>query len=88
METLRQDYLRQLGSLWQDVLSSKSFSTDDSRFSSPEWTADLLARMNAAFYLLHSRFLLDMVDAVRISPKIRERIRLPIVKVKLTFHQS
>ncbi|MEN3275671.1 MAG: poly[(R)-3-hydroxyalkanoate] polymerase subunit PhaC [Massilia sp.] len=77
LETLRQDYLKKAGQLWQDFMSGKTPVLHDKRFSSSEWSANALSAFTAASYLLNSEFMLALADAVE-GPRERQRIRFTV----------
>ncbi len=71
---LQQDYMRQLSALWQDLLASKAAPVADRRFAAAEWQSNPLHAFNAAAYLLNSRFLMAMADAVEVPPRAKQKI--------------
>ncbi|NEX59807.1 class I poly(R)-hydroxyalkanoic acid synthase [Noviherbaspirillum sp. 17J57-3] len=75
---LQQDYMQQLTVLWQDMLAQKTPAIADKRFSAPVWQANPLHAFNAAVYLLNSRFLLAMADAVEAKPRAKQKIRFAV----------
>ncbi|MGE5622477.1 MAG: class I poly(R)-hydroxyalkanoic acid synthase [Bacillota bacterium] len=75
---LQSDYMQQLSKLWQEMLSSKPPVITDRRFTGPEWQSNPMAAFNAAVYLLNSRFLLAMADAVEATPRARQKIRFAV----------
>ncbi|SNS75952.1 polyhydroxyalkanoate synthase [Noviherbaspirillum humi] len=78
MAQLQQDYMQQLCALWQDAVAGKPIPVADRRFSAPEWQSNVWAAFNAATYLLNSRFLLAMVDAVDAKAKTKHKIRFAV----------
>ena len=78
MSELQQDYMQQLGMLWQGLASAHAPEVEDKRFSGPAWRANPLAAFNAAVYLLNARTLSSMVDAVESTPKVKQKIRFAI----------
>ncbi|TCS39096.1 polyhydroxyalkanoate synthase [Paucimonas lemoignei] len=75
---LQGDYLKQFTSLWQELASDKTPALEDNRFSSGEWQSNKLHAFTAAAYLLNSRFLQSMADAVQAPPKIKQRIQFAV----------
>lgn len=75
---LQSDYMQQFGALWQDLVAYKVPSIADKRFTSTAWHASQLHAFNAAAYLLNARFLQAMADAVRASPKVKQKIRFAV----------
>ncbi|HVL76365.1 MAG TPA: class I poly(R)-hydroxyalkanoic acid synthase [Noviherbaspirillum sp.] len=75
---LQADYMRQLSSLWSDMLASKTPTIADRRFGSPEWQSNPLSAFHAAVYLLNARFLNALADAVQASPRARQKIKFAV----------
>jgi len=78
MQHLQHDYMLQFSALWQGFLESKVPPISDKRFASPAWHDNPLAAFNAAAYLLNSRFMLEMVDAVQAPVKAKQKIRFSV----------
>lgn len=75
---LQADYLQQLTKLWEDALASKPPEIGDKRFSAPAWQSNSMMAFNAAAYLLNAKFLNAMADAVKATPKTRQKIRFGV----------
>ncbi|MGE5649565.1 class I poly(R)-hydroxyalkanoic acid synthase [Noviherbaspirillum sp. UKPF54] len=75
---LQNDYMQQCSSLWQEMLSSKTPAIPDRRFAGPEWQSNPMFAFNAATYLLNSRFLMAMADAVEATPRAKQKIRFAV----------
>ncbi|MES2538291.1 MAG: class I poly(R)-hydroxyalkanoic acid synthase [Pseudomonadota bacterium] len=75
---LQADYMQQLSSLWQDMMVAKTPVIPDKRFSAPGWQSNPLHAFNAASYVLNARFLMAMVDAVKATPKVKQKIRFSL----------
>jgi polyhydroxyalkanoate synthase subunit PhaC len=75
---LQKDYMEQLSGLWQDMLAQKTPVIADRRFSAPVWQANPLHAFNASVYLLNSRFLMAMADAVEAKPRAKQKIRFAV----------
>jgi len=60
LDALRNDYLQKAARLWQDVMSGKTPSFQDKRFSAPEWSANPMSAFSAASYLLNAEFLMAL----------------------------
>ncbi|KIF82622.1 class I poly(R)-hydroxyalkanoic acid synthase [Noviherbaspirillum autotrophicum] len=75
---LQNDYMQQLSSLWQEMLSSKTPAIADRRFAGPEWQSNPMFAFNAATYLLNSRFLMAMANAVEATPRAKQKIRFAV----------
>jgi polyhydroxyalkanoate synthase len=78
LESIRDDYLRKAGQLWQDLVSGKSPEIHDKRFSSSEWRENPMSAFSAASYLLNSEFMLALADAVEAGPRERQKIRFAV----------
>lgn len=78
LESIRDDYLRKAGQLWQDFVSGKSPEIHDKRFSSSEWRENPMSAFSAASYLLNSEFMLALADAVEAGPRERQKIRFAV----------
>ena len=78
MAKLQAEYLQQLGKLWENALASKPAELADKRFGAPAWQANSMMAFNAAAYLLNAKFLNAMTDAVKATPKLRQKIRFSV----------
>ena len=78
---LQEEYMQELTSLWQDLLAAKTPPLEDKRFIAPEWRSNTLHAFNAAMYLLNARFLMEMTEAVKTSPKVKQKIRFAVQQV-------
>ncbi|MBC7500267.1 MAG: class I poly(R)-hydroxyalkanoic acid synthase [Herminiimonas sp.] len=75
---LQSDYMQEFSVLWQDLAQSKSPPLGDKRFGGSAWSENPLYAFNAAAYLLNSRFLTAMADAVQATPKAKQKIRFAV----------
>jgi polyhydroxyalkanoate synthase len=75
---LQGDYLKQFTSLWQELAADKTPALEDNRFAAVEWQTNKLHAFTAAAYLLNSRFLQSMADAVQAPTKIKQRIQFAV----------
>ncbi|MFC0251730.1 class I poly(R)-hydroxyalkanoic acid synthase [Massilia consociata] len=78
LETIRDDYLKKAGQLWQDFVTGKTPALHDKRFSGSAWSGNPMSAFSAASYLLNSEFLLALADAVEAGPKERQKIRFAV----------
>ncbi|TWI69427.1 polyhydroxyalkanoate synthase [Pseudoduganella lurida] len=78
LETLKNEYLAELGALWQGLLSGQAPALKDRRFSSAAWTGNPVTAFNAAAYLLNAKFLVAMADAVEASAQQKQKIRFAV----------
>ncbi len=74
LQELQQQYLKDAAGLW----SQGAAKADDKRFSTEAWSANPLAAFSAAAYLLNTRALMDLADAVQADAKTRARIRFAV----------
>ncbi|SFG63171.1 polyhydroxyalkanoate synthase [Duganella sp. CF458] len=82
MEQMRNEYMGEFGALWQEFLTTgKAPSLKDRRFSSEAWQANPVSAFNAASYLLNSKFLMQMAEAVDASPHQKQKIRFAVQQV-------
>lgn len=75
---LQSDYMQEMASLWQQMLTAKAPVIADKRFTSPEWQSNPMFAFNAAAYLLNARFLMAMADAVDAAPRAKQKIRFAV----------
>jgi polyhydroxyalkanoate synthase len=81
MEQLRNDYMGEFTALWQEFLAGKAPAVKDRRFSSEAWQGNPVSAFNAASYLLNSKFLMQMAEAVDASPQQKQKIRFAVQQV-------
>ncbi len=74
LQLLQQQYLRDAAGLWTQATAQSS----DKRFAGPAWSANPVAAFSAAAYLLNSRTLTALADAVQADAKTRARIRFTV----------
>lgn len=77
LQALLQQYLQELIALWQDPAKLADIASDR-RFASPLWQQSPISGWAAALYLLNSRFLLALADALEGDEATRERVRFAI----------
>ncbi|MFM0172281.1 class I poly(R)-hydroxyalkanoic acid synthase [Paraburkholderia sediminicola] len=80
LQKLQADYSREAMELIQQAATSatQAPALKDRRFSSDAWSSAPAYAFTAAWYLLNARYLQEMVDALDIEPKVRERIRFAV----------
>ena len=78
LASLQSEYAHAFGKLWETALASKPVALDDKRFLAPAWHDNSMMALNAAAYLLNARFLNAMADAVKATPKVRQKIRFSV----------
>lgn len=77
LKELQQQYMTEAAALFTKGAQGAEKSTDR-RFSADAWSANPLAAFSAATYLLNSRTLMGMADAVEGDEKTRARIRFAV----------
>jgi polyhydroxyalkanoate synthase len=77
MQALQQQYLKEATELWTNSVKGAPV-LKDRRFSDPAWAANPMAAFSAAAYLLNSKTLAEMVEAIETDDKTRARIRFTI----------
>ncbi|MFZ6644172.1 class I poly(R)-hydroxyalkanoic acid synthase [Undibacterium sp. TJN25] len=78
MSKLQSEYMQEFGKLWQDFIVSKVPDFTDRRFASPDWHNHAMHAYSAASYLLNTRFLMAMAEAVEAPEKTRQKIRFAV----------
>jgi polyhydroxyalkanoate synthase len=74
---LQQQYLEDATKLWQQTMQTAT-SLPDKRFAGPAWTHNPAAQFAAAAYLLNSRAMQSMADAVEADEKTKARISFAV----------
>jgi len=77
LKGLQEQYLREATQLWNQGLSENPVSKDR-RFAGEAWSHNPMAAFSAAIYLLNTRTLMGLADALEGDPKTRERIRFSV----------
>ena len=77
LQELQQQYIKDTTELWAQGLHGTP-QPDDKRFAAQAWGANPMAAFSAAAYLLNSRTLMGMADAVQADAKTRARIRFAV----------
>lgn len=77
LQALQQQYLSEATELWNQSLQGSAKVTDR-RFSNEAWAANPAATFTAAAYLLNSKTLTEMANAVETDAKTRARIQFAI----------
>jgi polyhydroxyalkanoate synthase len=75
---LRNDYLFEFSALVQDLANNKLPRLSDKRFKADTWHSNSLYAFNASAYLLNSRFLNAMAEAVDATPRQKQKIRFAV----------
>ena len=78
LESLRESYLKDATALMAENWISGKMELQDKRFSSAAWAENPLAAFSAAVYLLNTRTMLGLADAVDSDPKTRNRVRFAV----------
>ncbi|CAB3804560.1 class I poly(R)-hydroxyalkanoic acid synthase [Pararobbsia alpina] len=77
LRQLQNDYVRETGELLKHFTVNEPFAVElsDRRFTSEAWTSTPAYAFTAAWYLLNSRYLSALAEAVDADAKTQERIR-------------
>ena len=78
LQVLQRQYLEDAAQLMTQGAMVQAPATHDKRFSGTAWASNPLAAINAALYLLNSRTLLGLTDAVEADTKTRNRLRFAV----------
>ena len=78
LDALKNEYLTATGLLWADFMAGKAPQLADRRFSAPAWSANPLSAYHAAAYLLNSKFLTAMAEAVQAPPQQKSKLRFAV----------
>ncbi len=78
LQQLQQQYLSEAAALLTQGFSAAAPKADDKRFSSAAWSDNPVAAYTAALYLLNSRTLMGLADAVDSDEKTRNRVRFAV----------
>ena len=77
LQALQKQYLEEAAALWNQSIGATSLGKDK-RFSARAWVENPLTAYNAASYLLTSRTLVGLADAVETDDKTRARIQFAV----------
>jgi polyhydroxyalkanoate synthase len=77
LQALQQQYLEEAATLWTDSMHGTA-QTSDKRFAAQAWSENPVAAFSAAAYLLNTRTLMGLADAVQTDAKTRARIRFAV----------
>ncbi|WP_394755177.1 PHA/PHB synthase family protein [Rhodoferax sp.] len=77
LQELQQQYLHEASSLWGETLHGTP-QPKDRRFADKAWETNPMAAFSAAVYLLNTRTLMGLADAVQADAKTRARIRFAV----------
>ena len=77
MRELQAQYLKEATNLWNQGLTTAP-QIKDRRFAGDAWAQNPVAAFTAATYLLNSRTLMSLADAVEADEKTRSRIRFAV----------
>ncbi len=84
---LQQQYLEDATKLWQQTMQTAT-SLPDKRFAGPAWTHNPAAQFAAAAYLLNSRAMQSMADAVEADEKTKARISFAVEQMNAAVSPS
>ncbi len=77
LQQLQQQYLQEAAEMWTQSLEGKP-QARDKRFADQAWSGNPMAAFTAANYLLNSRALIGLADAVEADEKTRARVRFAV----------
>ena len=77
LQELQQQYLKEASELWSQGLEGAPV-VKDRRFSAEAWGSNPMAAFSAATYLLNSRTLMGLAEAVEGDAKTKNRIRFAV----------
>ena len=77
LQSLQQQYMAQAMDLFSQGMKNPQFG-NDKRFADPAWASNPFSAYSAAVYLLNSRTLMGLADAVEADDKTKNRIRFAI----------
>jgi polyhydroxyalkanoate synthase len=77
LQELQQQYLKDASELWNQSVAGAP-TVKDRRFSAEAWSKNPMAAFSAATYLLNSRALMGLAEAVESDEKTRNRIRFAV----------
>ncbi len=77
LQQLQQQYLQEAAGLWTQSIEGKP-QTRDKRFADQAWSGNPMAAFAVANYLLNSRALIGLADAVDADVKTRARVRFAV----------
>lgn len=77
LERIQQDFIAQATELWNQSLHA-DLKIKDRRFSSEAWAHQPASQFGAALYILGSRTLVSLTDALQIDPKTKTRIKFAV----------
>ena len=78
LQQLQQQYLKDAAELMAQGAKVQAPVAADKRFSSAAWASNPVAAFTAALYLLNSRTLLGLTDALEADAKTRNRLRFAV----------
>ena len=78
LQEVQQHYMKEVAELLSQGALVHPSASGDKRFSSEAWDSNPVAAFTAALYLLNSRALLAMTDAVESDAKTRNRLRFAV----------
>ena len=77
LQQLQQQYMQEAGELWAQSMTGKPVARDK-RFADQAWSNNPMAAFAAANYLINSRAMMGLADAVQADEKTRARLRFAV----------
>jgi len=80
LQALQQRYIEDASALWNQGLQASADASlaSDRRFSAEAWKANPVSKFSASAYLLNSRTMMDLAEAVEGDEKTRARVRFAV----------
>jgi polyhydroxyalkanoate synthase len=76
LQELQKQYIEEATELWREDMAARA--RGDRRFAAEAWGSNPVAAFSAAVYLLNTRTLLGMAEAVEADAKTRARLRFAV----------
>ncbi len=77
LQQVQQQYVQDAAQLWGDAMQGK-MQVSDKRFADAAWSSNPMAAFSAANYLINSRAMIGLADAVQADEKTRTRVRFAV----------
>jgi polyhydroxyalkanoate synthase len=73
----QQRYAQGLLQAWQQLMAGDA-PLDDKRFAAPDWKTHPVARTAATLYLVHSKYLKELVELAEVPPREKQKLRFAL----------
>ena len=78
LQAVQEQYLQDAQALMTQLMGEGALPMQDKRFANPAWQQNPVAALSASVYLLNSRTLMALADAVDADEKTRNRLRFAV----------